>query len=278
LILLGLPTAAFAEGDNPEAMSPVTPSVAGQNSMTDLETAPTVLDHVYMSIYSDLQGSSLKQLGSPYQENQTTGLMSKSPMYFATDATLAYLITPQIGVGPYAQLNYTPVLGQGVQWLDVGVTAFNRHLVHTDHLTIMGNIIVEAPTDSYDINRGMYLGLKSSPYVRYEIPHSRFTLGAWTEFKDYMGSTSGKLVKTYYEPYVAYSVVKQLSLSFAYELEYDHYAATSGMKVYETDIQPGLLWFITPKIVFNPYLQWFTNNRITADTAAFGMSLAARFL
>lgn len=272
LILATSATSAFADG------STATPVTNQSNAMEKESGSAFSLDKFYAGFYSNLEGSKLSQLGSPDQVNETTGAMSKQAMTFATDVTAAYLVTPDIGVGTYLEMNITPVLGQGLQWLDIGVTTFDKKLVHRNGLTVTANAIVEVPTDTYDINRGMVAGLETTPSIRYEVPHSRFAVGAWTELKNYTGSTSGKLVKTYYEPYVSYALIPHLALNLSYELEYDHYAGTSGMQVYETDIQPGVLLYITPKIMINPYVQWFTNNRITADTACFGATIVARFL
>jgi hypothetical protein len=235
------------------------------------------LDKFYAGFYGSLQGSKLNNIGSPY-ELSASGNPTQQAMTLASDVTAAYLITPDIGIGTYIEMNITPVLGQGITMLDVGLTTFNRKLVYHNGLTIFANAIVEAPVDTYDIQRGMIVGLETTPYIRYELPHSRFSVGAWTELKNYTGATSGKLVKTYYNPYVAYQILPQLSANFGYELEYDYFAHSTGMSVYETDLQPGLLLFITPKLIFNPYVQWFTNNRLTMDSAAFGASLVARIL
>jgi len=253
--------------------------VVNQSVTTTDKTGESALslDKFYASFYGNLEGGRLSDVG-PYEANPTTGQMTKQAMTLASTATIAYMATPDIGIGTYLEMNITPVFGQGWEWLDAGLTIFDRKLVNRNGLTISANFIAELPTDSYDINRGMIAGIETTPSIRYEIPNSRFSLGAWTEVKNYTGSTSGKILKTYYEPYVAYSIIPQLSLNVTYEFEYDHFAGTSGMQVYETDIQPGLLYFITPKIMINPYVMWFTNNRLTADTACFGAALVARVL
>jgi hypothetical protein len=253
-------------------------SVEGQSATVENGGGSALsLDKFYASFYGNLEGGRLSQFG-PYEANPTTGEMSKEAVTLASTATIAYMVTPQIGVGTYLEMNITPVFGEGWQWLDVGVTAFDRKLISGNGLTLSANLIAEVPTDTYDIGRGMAAGFETTPSIRYEIPHSRFSVGAWTELKNYAGAHAGKLIKTYYEPYVAYQLISQLSLNLTYELEWDHFVGGPGMQVYETDIQPGLLWYLTPKIIFNPFLMWFTNNRMTADTACFGASIVARVL
>jgi hypothetical protein len=125
----------------------------------------------------------------------------------------------------------------------------------------------------------MYAGFETTPYIRYVVPHSRFTVGAWTEVKNYAGSRSGKLIKTWWNPYVAYSLTSKLEANLGYELEYDSFSGVpGGFSVYESDFQPGLNWIINSHVVINPYLQFFTNNRLSYDTMAFGANFVARVL
>jgi hypothetical protein len=236
------------------------------------------LDRFYLSYYGNLQGSRLQDIGTPYETNPTTGQPTKSAMTFASTATGAYMVTPDVGVGTYLEMNITPVLGQGYSWTDIGITSFDKKLISRNGFTLFANFIAEVPVDTYDINRGMVAGLETTPYFRYEFPHSRFSTGAWTEVKNYTGVTSGKMIKTYWNPYIAYQITSNFSANLGYELEYDYYKNATGMQVYETDLQPGVLWFLSSKFMLNPYIQLYTNNKITADSAAFGLSVVARVL
>jgi hypothetical protein len=274
LILTVTSVSAWAD-DEPAA--PLDPSLAGNPTIEKEGANPLSLDRFYASFYGNLEGGRLSQLG-PYEANPTTGQMSTEPMTLASTATIAYMATPEIGVGTYLEMNITPVLGRGWQWLDVGATIFDHKIINRDGLDVSVNFIAELPTDTYDINRGMVAGLETTPSFRYAIPHSRFTLGAWTELKNYTGAHSGKLIKTYYEPYIAYTLLPQVLLNVTYEFEWDHFVGHGGMQVYQTDIQPGVLWYLTPRLMLNPFLMWFTNNRISAETACFGLAVVARFL
>jgi hypothetical protein len=254
------------------------PTINESSTTTVDDHGALSLDRFYLSYYGNLQGSRLQDLGSPYEANPTTGQPTKSAMTFASTATGAYMVTPDIGVGTYLEMNITPVLGQGYSWTDVGVTAFDKKIISRNGFTMYANAIAEIPVDTYDINRGMVAGLETTPYFRYEFPHSRFSAGAWTEVKNYTGVTSGKMFKTYWNPYVAYQINSHFSANLGYELEYDYFKNAQGMQVYETDLQPGILWFISSKFMLNPYIQLYTNNKITSDTAAFGLSVVARVL
>ena len=265
----------------PSALADTTDSsqdIAGQSSASSSEVSPLSLDRFYLGYYGNLEGSKVDQLGTPYAVDSKGNQTSGSAMTFASDVTAAYMLTPTIGVGTYLEMNLTPVLGDGATFLDVGVTTFNLKLISTNGLTVFGNAIVEAPTDTYDLARGMVAGFETTPYIRYDVPGSRFTVGAWTEVKNYAGSNYGKLIKTYWEPYVSYPILPKVSANLSYELEYDKFAGISGFSVYESDFQPGFNFNVAPRVLINPYVQFFTNNRLTYDTMAFGANVVARVL
>ena len=54
--------------------------------------------------------------------------------------------------------------------------------------------------------------------------------------------------------------------------------ATFDFTTYETDLQPGFVYMITPTILVNPYVQLFTGNKITSDSTALGAVITARLL
>ncbi|MDR3607012.1 MAG: hypothetical protein P4M08_06485 [Oligoflexia bacterium] len=235
------------------------------------------LDRFYVSYFGTYHGSDLSQIGKPYQADQN-GNKSRNPMDFDSELTTAYMVTPDIGVGPYMQFHITPVMGQGVGVDYLGVKTFDKKTIAVDHFTMYSNLILEAPTNTYDINRGVFGAVKTTPFVRYDFPRSRFSVGSWSELKDYAGAGSGKMYKVYVDPYVNYQLTSGISLNLSYEMEADHFHGTSGLSLYESDFQPGVLFNVTKKILVNPYLQFFTNNRLTADTTAVGAVITARVL
>jgi hypothetical protein len=128
----------------------------------------------------------------------------------------------------------------------------------------------------------MTFAIKTTPNVRYLIPQSNFKVGAWTEAKSYLGVTQGKAFKLYAAPYVGYSLSDSLALNVGYEMEADHYPipgiSSLDFKSYQTDLQPGVVWNITPHIMVNPYVQLFTGNKVTLDNSALGAVISATLL
>jgi hypothetical protein len=101
-------------------------------------------------------------------------------------------------------------------------------------------------------------------------------VGAWTEGKTYLGVNTDKTLKIWALPYVDYKLTGSVSLNLGYELEAHHDVGMQGidMRWYQTDIQTGVVWFISPRFMVNPFLQIFTT---TSDIGTDHMALGAVF-
>ena len=119
--------------------------------------------------------------------------------------------------------------------------------------------------------------VKTTPNFRYDVPDSRLAVGSWGEAKAYLGALKGKLFKAYAAPYVNYQLTPKLSLNVEYEIEADHFVGTTpfDFKMFQTDLCPGFVYMVTPKVLINPYLQVFTTDRIAMDHTAMGAVISA---
>jgi hypothetical protein len=252
--------------------------VMNQSVMTTEDASnPFSLDHYYVDYFGTYHGSDLSQVGKPYMADQN-GKATHSAMYFDSELTTAYLVTPDIGVGLDFAFSYTPVLGQDLTMNYIGLKVLDRKTIYKNGFTLYTNLILQKPVVDYELNRGVVAGIKSTPFVRYQIPNSRFTIGSWNEIKDYAGATQGKMYKLYVSPYINYQATSLISINLGYEIEADHFASTSGMSIYESDFQPGFIVNVTKYIRVNPYLQFFTTNKVSMDTTAIGAVITARLL
>ena len=77
-----------------------------------------------------------------------------------------------------------------------------------------------------------------------------------------------------------YQITRTLAANLEYEMDTRHYVnkPTFEFTSYETDLQPGLVWFITPKIMVNPYLQIYTGSTVSWDSTNLGAVLSASVL
>ena len=246
------------------------------------EPAPSILDKFISTDFTVYHGGTLNDPGATYTLDHL-GRQVKSPTnttYFDNTTDLAYMVTKDIGVGAYVPFFLVPVQGQHFVIGDVGVEFFDKKTVATDELRVFTNLVLQGPTSDYSQSRKQGLSIKTTPYIWYKIPHTNLKVGSWNEVKAYLDVNSGKTFKLYAEPYVNYALSEHFSLNVSYEMEADHmYGATTyDFTSYQTDLQPGFVWFASPRFILNPYIQIFTGNKVSADTMAVGATISARML
>jgi hypothetical protein len=290
LIALLLASALFAtapaRADEATKASPTLVNftgAGGETSTHDLtdDRAPGILDKLYVNYFGIFHGESINNISSPYTVDRKGALSTYSGVNFDSEITAAYMFTDNIGAGPDIPFLLVPVLGQGVILGDLGVKAFDTKTVSYRGLNLYTNLILQGATSKSSQAHNETLGVKMTPYVRYSFPRSRFSVGAWSEEKAYLGVTSDKTFKLYAAPYVNYRLTSTLSLNLEYEAEAHHNLGDTGMMnftMYQTDIEPGLVWMITPKVMFNPYLQVFTTGTVSSDNMALGAVISATVL
>jgi len=257
-----------------------TSAVSGQSSASQSTVAPEILNNLYLNYFTTYHGAPLNDVGSARAADRN-GVISKTGLVnLDSEATAAYMITPAIGAGFVVPFLMVPVKGE--DWIlgDVGIKVFQSNTISNHGFVLATNLILQAPTSQASQARNMTYAIKTTPAVRYTFPNSRFSVGAWTEAKDYAGVTVDKAYKLYAEPYVSYKLMPKLSLSLSYEMEWHHdvHNAPMTFSTYQTDIQPGFIWNITQNIMLNPYFQVFTTNHGGYDSTALGAVLNARVL
>jgi hypothetical protein len=257
-------------------------AVAASNGVSvETTTGPSaILDNTYLVYSASFHGPTLGKMDSFGTDH--TGTYSKRNMImFDGDLTAGYMVTKDTGIGPYVPFFLYPVQGQGAVLGDVGVKLVQKHIVQSNGWSVAGAAMIQAPTNDYSkYHTKMDLGLKFTPYIMYRPSGSRFTYGVWTEQKAYLGVVSDKTFKLWAQPYVSYRMTPTLSANLAYEAEADHFYGkpTLDFTSYQTDLCPGVIWNVTPKIFINPYVQFFTGNKVTKETTALGAYLSAALL
>lgn len=239
-----------------------------------------LMNHLYVNYFATVHGTAFNNLDSPYtlDHNGNNTKSSFNTVNFDSEITTAYMITDDIGIGPDVPFVFVPVLGEGIILGDVGIKAIDKHFINSNGFHMSANLYLQAPTNTADKARGLFMGVKSTPGIRYDIPSSRFAVGSWNEIKWYSGVSSGKTFKLYALPYLNYQVSPSLSLNLGYEMETDHMNGSPGFfnfTGYENDLQPGVVWFVTSKIMVNPYVQVFTGNTINTGTTGLGAVVSA---
>ena len=233
------------------------------------------LDHMHANFFGTLHGPALNHLDAAETVDQN-GKLAKSPMYLDSEAGATYMFDNNYGVGAVLPF-YLYGRGEKAQIGDAGIKFVSKKTVSDSNFNLYTNFILQFSTSDYSKNRGQEIAFKTTPNVRYTLQGTRYTVGAWTEAKSYYGAKSGKVFKLYAAPYINYQLNPSLSLNLEYEMEADHFAKTSAsdFQMYQNDLLPGVVWMITPTVMFNPYLQIFTANKLSSDRMALGALFSA---
>jgi hypothetical protein len=257
-----------------ESSAAPTVPVGGTSTAT---SKPLSMDDFYVSLFSNFHGPSIQSLGSK-SSLDAKGKPSSRGINFDSNVTLAYLVTKSFGVGFEIPFFYLPGQKTAFEIGDIGLKIFEKKLIKTQNFSLYGNILIQAITSDYSRSLGQQVGLKTTPYFRYNIPSSRFSFGAWTEAKSYVGAAKGKAFKLWAAPHVDYQITPKLSAIFQYEIESDHMVGSPGalnFTTYQADFTPGIAYFITPSLMINPYVQIFTTDKIALDRTGVGAIITA---
>ena len=275
--LLTLATPSFAES--------VANTSGASTASSDVATS-SILDRLYLGYFGIFHGPELTNLSSPYTPDRKGYEPKKAfsdgtnNMGFDSELTAAYMLTKDVGIGPYVQFYAFPVQGYGITMGDVGIKTFDRHFIKTPQLNVYANLILEAPVN-YDKERGVNFKVKMTPNYRYSFTGTRFATGMWTEETFYFGASdkiaNNKQMKLDFLPYVSYQVAPKWALNLTYEYETDHMAGKSNFDFtrYQNDIMPGFVYSIAPTVIVNPYLQFMTTEKIAIDRSSIGATISA---
>lgn len=273
-ILLG--SSVFADEPSMNVSSTATAPVAISGTSQAVEARGISMDDLYVSLFSNFHGPGVTNFNSFSLDGK--GKSSTRGINFDSNLTLAYLFTKAIGAGVEIPFFYLPGQKTAFEIGDVGLKVFNKKLIATQNFSLYGNILIQAITSDYSRSLGQQVGLKTTPYFRYNIPGSRFSYGAWTEAKAYVGAVKGKAFKLWAAPHLDYQISPKVSAILQYEIESDHMVGKPGVMnftTYQADFTPGIAYFITPKVMINPYLQIFTTEKIALDRTGLGAIITA---
>jgi hypothetical protein len=294
-ILASTSFAADSEKSTTTVASATTTSMGSNTAMQGSSTAPEVqttlgrtpLDSMYLSFFSTFHGGSLNEPTSAQTVNRL-GLQNTKPGQYTninldSEVGAGYRISKRYQAGVVVPFIFIPVYGRQTILGDVGVKVSDHDFANIGGAKITANLIVQAPTSDGSKEKGQNWALKSTPSVRYNVPRSNFTLGSFGELKGYFGveKPGEKTFKLWMGPYARYNLNDSFALNVLYEMEYRHDLDQRGyltLTNHQTDLQPGIVWNITPKVMLNPYLQIFTTNRVSADTTAVGAVMSAAIL
>ncbi|MGZ3694750.1 MAG: hypothetical protein ACXWQO_11245, partial [Bdellovibrionota bacterium] len=193
-----------------------------------------------------------------------------------------YRLTDSVKIGavvPFLAFPSPGATGDAFSLGDVGLKISHTDTIDWRGVKLSTNLIVQASTSDYSKARNQTVAFKSTPYLRYDIGNSDFSLGAFNELKEYVGVTSGKAFKVWTLPYARYRLNKSVAFNLGYELEMDHMVHNPAvLSHYQHDLQPSVMWNITKHIMVQPYLQFFSLNSISTANTGVGTLISATIL
>ena len=255
-------------------------AIAGNSTVNGTAGPSSALSNFGFSYFGNFHGGTLHALDSSYTVDRNGKLSKAYGINFDSSVTAAYMFSPSIGLGPEVPFLLVPVRGKGFILGDVGLKAFNKKTVTDGGFTLATNLSIQAPTSDASQARHMSFAVKTTPSARYAFSHSRFGVGTFTEAKAYIGVIRDKTFKLWAAPYVNYQLSPKISANLLYEMEAHHDVGQAGVGFnnYQTDLQPGIVWIVTPQVFVNPYVQIFTGSRIAADRMAVGTVISASLM
>lgn len=252
------------------------PAASASGASTVDAKHDTIWSHTHLHVFSNFHGPALNHLDAA-ETVDSKGKLSKSAMYFDTEAALAYALDDKMSIAVIYPF-FIYARGEHAQSGDAGLRLSNKKVFSGSNYSVNSNFAVQFSTSDYSRNRGQDIAFKFTPNGRYIFQGTRFSMGAWTEAKAYVGVTSGKAFKLWASPYLSYQMNPTVSFNMNYEMETDHFANKGealDFQAYQSDLMPNVVFNITPSFMVNPYLQIYTNDKISTDRMALGALISA---
>ena len=255
-----------------------------QSTLTaPVEPRPRLARDAYADFGTTYHGPTLNRFG-PYSQNAVGRLDPGALAGFDSELHVAYVLDhdEQIGVGPDLLFFYQPNRegDDQFQLQDVGVKAFYKKAIATDNLRVYTSAFVQAPTSAYAREHGMLFALRSTPWAMYDVGHSRWRVGTWSDLRWLAGVRSDLDFKIYLQPYVAYRLNDRWMLNLAYETEAHHDVGDRVLQFRSilADFQPGAVWQVAKNVKLTGYVLLFTGQRLATDTTGVGATLYTQLL
>jgi hypothetical protein len=216
--------------------------------------------------------------------------------YFYT----GYKVTPDVIPGVTVMSTLVPVEGGNMVMLDPYLRLTTKGLIHGNGLDLYQELryFVPATDESHNLGKLGTFGVFDA--LTYQIPHSRFAIGAWAKF--YWGfynepsasfsAPNGIHFVTYsgvptplsngqmfFRPNLFYTFTPRIQGTLYYEMFASHYLHedffnwTHGSGGINTDVQVGAMVALVNGFMINPYIVIQTGGAIDAGSTAIGAQI-----
>lgn len=239
------------------------------------------LSVTYFGIYDGFALSGANGL-RPGDEYAKTSKAQRLRNYF----NAGYKIDQNLVAGLGFDIYYQPVRGQDLTLRDPYLRVNNRKFISSGKFNVAADFRVYLPASRAAHMGHMLAGFRSTQITTYDIPNSRFTVGAFSLVRrnvfngTALNNDAATQSEAYIGPNVTYKISPKVSLNLLYELAANQH---QGQDIFDwnndgTDLQPGVSWDVTPNLNINPYLNFYTGGKVNADTTSVGMYISATLL
>lgn len=243
----------------------------------------------YFGIY---RGAALNDLGNSRQPTVGGLPDDTQPQSVENLVTAGARLTPDITLGASAHFNYFPVgspvgSGQNLQMLDPILYLSGANLVNQNGFNLGTRLSVQLPLTQADslLKNHLASAISTLWILNYNAAKSPLTLGMVGSVTGYIANAAAAPNVRTYKAVLAPNGSYQITPTVAATLWIDLLAATrnggtgflSGMKLGETDIEPGISWGVTKNVTINPFLNIYPSNPTLASTSIQANIIAKAF-
>lgn len=195
---------------------------------------------------------------------------------------LTYHLNEKIGITPTAfwTVQAGPVKNFAIQ--DPFVRVSYNSILSSEWFNWYGDVRFHLPISTGSRENDLLAGVQTFHAFSYLFGESGFNAAIYTgvRLNSFGKYGYGNDVEVYFAPFAAYQLTDNLALSLLYEMGASHGFGDPLGKIYSdgTNVQPGVIWDITPSLSFNPYLNFYPADGFNLRSTSLGMTLSWTFI
>jgi hypothetical protein len=243
------------------------------------------LDHIILYDWGTYYGAAPANfnMNTP-NENTTTAAQNLDNAIIG-----GYRIDQDTYIGGMMEFDYRPVGGSDATMMDPAIRFGKDNWIKTGPWQLYADLRAYLPVSTASQNAKQDVQLRSFQNLTYEVKGTRWTLGAYGSLRYYVYSDPDTLnpqtdllsfspkqrVRAYVGPNVNYQVSPSLSIFVLGEAEGVQNTGNSFWNWNDNgmDIEPGVMWNITPKLMINPFINVYPTSPNVAKTTYIGANI-----
>jgi hypothetical protein len=193
------------------------------------------------------------------------------PLLYKNFLGVSYRVNDEIAITPTAYWQWVPVRGGQYAIQDPYLKLSHNSLISYGGFNLYGDLRYHVPVSDYSRVADSMGGLQTVQVATYVPDGSRFMFAFFGSARaNFYGKKGfGNDVELYAGPNVSYQITPTLAGVLLYEYNLNHaYGDPNGsLKDDGYDIQPGLNWDITPRLLLNPYVNIYPGSASFKSTS-----------